>query len=94
MQTNSTTVFQSGYNTQSEEMGLKLSGGQRQRIAFARALIYNPPVLIFDEATSAVDSEPEERVMAAVYEIQHIEMIILIAHRLSTVSDDNVIIVL
>jgi asparagine synthase (glutamine-hydrolysing) len=57
-----------GYHTQVGEMGLKLSGGQRQRIAVARALINDPPVLIFDDATSALDSESEERVMEAVYD--------------------------
>jgi ABC-type multidrug transport system fused ATPase/permease subunit len=83
-----------GYNTHVGEMGLKLSGGQRQRIAVARALINDPPVLIFDEATSALDSESEEKVMTAVYEMRKSKTIILIAHRLSTVRDADVIIVL
>jgi ATP-binding cassette subfamily C protein len=83
-----------GYNTQVGEMGLKLSGGQRQRIAVARALINDPPVLIFDEATSALDSESEEKVMEAVYEMRKSKTVILIAHRLSTVRDADVILVL
>jgi len=83
-----------GYNTQVGEMGLKLSGGQRQRIAVARALINDPPVLIFDEATSALDSESEEKLMEAVYEMRNMKTVILIAHRLSTVRDADIILVL
>jgi ATP-binding cassette subfamily C protein len=83
-----------GYSTQIGEMGLKLSGGQRQRIAVARALINDPPVLIFDEATSALDSESEEKLMSAIYEMANSKMVILIAHRLSTVRNADVIIVL
>lgn len=83
-----------GYDTQVGEMGLKLSGGQRQRIALARALINDPPVLILDEATSALDSESEAKVMEAVYEMRKGKTVILIAHRLSTVRDADIILVL
>lgn len=76
-----------GYDTHLGEMGMKLSGGQRQRIAVARALINDPAVLIFDEATSALDVESEQRVMDAVREMRSKKLIILIAHRLSTVRE-------
>jgi ATP-binding cassette subfamily C protein len=83
-----------GYDTPVGEMGLKLSGGQRQRIAVARALINDPAILIFDEATSALDAESEEKVMQAVHEMRKSKTVILIAHRLSTVRDANLILVL
>ena len=83
-----------GYQTQVGEMGLKLSGGQRQRISIARALINDPPVLILDEATSALDSESENAVMNAILELRQRKLIIVIAHRLSTVKESDKIFVL
>ncbi len=80
-----------GYNTKIGEQGVRLSGGQRQRIGIARALYYDPEVLVFDEATSALDNLTENAVMEAVSSIANKKTIIMIAHRLSTVRDcDNI----
>jgi ATP-binding cassette, subfamily B, bacterial MsbA len=75
-----------GIHTVLEEFGANLSGGQRQRIAIARALYKNPSILIMDEATSALDNESEAEVMKAAVEIAKERIVILIAHRLSTVK--------
>ena len=75
-----------GYKTIAGERGVRLSGGQRQRIGIARALYYDPAVLVFDEATSALDNITEAAVMDAIENIIGTKTIIIIAHRLTTVK--------
>ncbi|MGE0642497.1 MAG: ABC transporter ATP-binding protein [Nitrospira sp.] len=80
-----------GYDTMVGERGVRLSGGQRQRIGIARALYSNPDVLILDEATSALDNLTEDAVAEAVREISHQKTIIIVAHRLRTVQQADII---
>lgn len=83
-----------GLDTLVGERGVKLSGGQRQRLSLARALLKDPPILILDEATSAVDNETEAAIQRSLQTIAHGRTIIVIAHRLSTIVGADSIAVL
>ncbi|MDC7221305.1 MAG: ABC transporter ATP-binding protein [Spirochaetales bacterium] len=83
-----------GYKTQAGERGVKLSGGQAQRIVIARALYHQPDVLIFDEATSAMDNLTEKAIMDSINRLSGEKTLIIVAHRLSTVKDCDRIILM
>jgi ATP-binding cassette subfamily B protein len=85
--------FPEGYNTQVGERGVRLSGGQKQRIAIARAVVADPAICIFDEASSALDAESEHLVHAALDRLMEGRTVLVIAHRLSTVRNADVVVV-
>lgn len=80
-------------NTQVGERGLKLSGGEKQRVAIARTILKRPPIMVFDEATSSLDSQSEQAILDALREISQGHTSFVVAHRLSTIMDaDNIIV--
>ena len=83
-----------GYEAHLGERGVKLSGGQRQRIALARAILKDAPILVLDEATSALDSEVEASIQTALHRVMEGKTVLAIAHRLSTLSEMDRIVVL
>lgn len=83
-----------GWHTKVGERGLKLSGGEKQRVAIARAILKGSPLLVFDEATSSLDSHSEQAILNALKEMAKGHTSLVIAHRLSTVVDADQILVL
>ncbi len=86
--------LEQGYDARVGERGVTLSGGQRQRLAIARAFVRNAPILVLDEATAALDSQAESEVQAAIERLEENRTVICVAHRLSTLSRMDKIIVL
>jgi len=83
-----------GYDTMVGERGIRLSGGQRQRLGIARAFLKNAPILILDEATSALDTQSELEIQLALEDLVQGRTVLAVAHRLSTVSNFDRIVVL
>ncbi|WP_395341989.1 ABCB family ABC transporter ATP-binding protein/permease [Ningiella sp. W23] len=83
-----------GTDTQVGERGLKLSGGEKQRVAIARAILKRPPIMVFDEATSSLDSQSEQAILSALRDLAQGHTSLVIAHRLSTIVDADKILVM
>ena len=86
--------FGNGFDTMVGERGITLSGGQKQRAAIARALLVDPKILIFDDALSAVDTATEEAILRRLKEVRQSRTCLIVAHRVSTVRDADLILVL
>lgn len=86
--------FQHGYQTILGERGVTLSGGQKQRVSIARALLKNPPIMIFDDSVSAVDTKTEEKILSNLKSLRKGKTTIMVSHRISTVKDLDLIILL
>jgi len=91
---NSILNFPDGYDTVVGERGLKLSGGEKQRVAIARALLKEPMMMLYDEATSSLDSDTERNIQQAIIAASNRKTVIVIAHRLSTIVNSDQIVVL
>jgi ABC-type multidrug transport system fused ATPase/permease subunit len=83
-----------GLDTRVGERGALLSGGEKQRLALARLVLRNPPIMVFDEATSSLDTRIESQILDTIMEVGHQRTLIFIAHRLSTIRDADLIIVM
>lgn len=88
------TAFPQGLDTMVGERGLTLSGGQKQRVALARALLREPPILLLDDCLSAVDTQTEERILRNLRTVFQARTVFLVSHRISTVKDADLILVL
>ncbi|MDB5121748.1 MAG: ATP-binding cassette, subfamily [Sphingobacteriales bacterium] len=91
---NNIIAFEHGFNTLIGERGITLSGGQKQRVSIARAIFKDPKVLIFDDCLSAVDTKTEEEILTNLGRVMHDKTSILISHRISTIKNADIILVL